>query len=78
FEGGRCFSDGEFTVRKNNRFFISNKIKNNILCICMVFQYDSVGRLFYFREKEDAYGRKTPAVQIAYLKKNQHEFKKSN
>ena len=38
----------------------------------------NLGGFFYFREKEDAYGRKTPAVQVAYLKKNQHEFKKSN
>ena len=38
----------------------------------------NLGGFFYFREKEDAYGRKTPVVQIAYLKKNQHEFKKSN
>ncbi len=36
----------------------------------------NLGGFFYFRKKEDAYGRKTPAVQIAYLKKNQHEFKK--
>ena len=38
----------------------------------------NLGGFFYFRKKEDAYGRKTPAVQIAYLKKNHQEFKKSN
>ena len=34
----------------------------------------NLGGFFYFRKKEDAYGRKTPAVQIAYLKKNQQKI----
>ena len=46
FEGGNRFSDGDFPGRENNRFFVGNKVKYNIFCICMVFQYDSVGRLF--------------------------------
>lgn len=37
----------------------------------------NLGGFFYFRKKEDAYGRKTPAVQIAYLKKINMSLKRA-
>lgn len=32
FKGSKRCPDGDFTVRKNDGFLVSNKIKNNIFC----------------------------------------------